>query len=161
MIRRIAIAAALFAAIFPGPLFAQARSEATVLMSTNPQARQDQEKYGYSDAVIAGDMIFLSGIVVGQAPGETDLAPAFDRVFRHIDRILNRAGASLDDVVDMTSFHTDIAAQISPMAEAAKRHLKSPPPAWTAIDVDRLLPDRGIAEIKVVARKSGAAKQDQ
>jgi hypothetical protein len=36
--------------------------------------------------------------------------------------------------------------------------LGSPPPAWTAIDVDRLLPDNGIAEIKIVARRTAGSK---
>ncbi len=147
-------AAAGLALVFPGPLLAQARTDATVLMSTNAQHRADQESYGYADAVIAGDLVFLSGIVAGKAPGETDLKPAYERVFRQITAILKRAGATPADVVDMTSFHTDIEAEIGPMSEVAKRVLGSPPPAWTAIDVDRLLPDGGITEIKVVARRT-------
>jgi hypothetical protein len=39
-------------------------------------------------------------------------------------------------------------------AEAAARQ---PAPAWTAVQVVRLLPDNGIAEIKIVARRSRAA----
>ena len=153
--RALLLAAATgIALVFPGPLLAQARTEGTVLMSTNPQARADQERYGYADAVIAGDLVFLSGIVAGKAPTETDLLPAYERVFRQITAILKRAGATPADVVDMTSFHTDIEAEIGPMSEVAKRVLGTPPPAWTAIDVDRLLPDGGITEIKVVARRT-------
>ena len=87
-IRAGAALAALVATVFPGPVFGQARTESTVLMSTNEQARADQEQYGYADAVIAGDLIFLSGIVAGRAPGETDLVPAYERVFRHIGAFL-------------------------------------------------------------------------
>ena len=108
-------------------------------------------------AVIAGDMIYLSGIVAGQGPGETDLVPAYDRVFRQIGAALKRVGASLDDVVDMTTYHTDITAQIDTFAQVKKRHLTGLPPAWTAIDVDRLLPDAGLTEVKVVAHRRGAA----
>ncbi len=143
------------------PALAQARTAETVLMSTHEQARADQERYGYADAVIAGDLIFLSGIVAGQAPGETELTPAFDRVFRHIGRILERAGAGYGDIVDVTSFHTDLPAQIDAMTEAQKRYLGSPPPAWTAVDIDRLLPDGGIVEIKIVARRSAVASAAQ
>ena len=157
-IRTGATLAALVATVFPGPLLAQARTDSTVLMSTNEQARADQEQYGYADAVVAGDFIFLSGIVAGRAPGETDLIPAYDRVFRQIGAILKRAGADYGDIVDMTSFHTDVTAEIGALSEVQKRYLKSPPPAWTAIDVDRLLPDGGITEIKVVAHRPAAAK---
>jgi enamine deaminase RidA (YjgF/YER057c/UK114 family) len=141
------------------PLEAQTRTAQTVLMSTNAQARADQERYGYASAVIAGDTIYLSGMVAGQAPGEKDFVAAFERVYRQADAVLKRAGSSLADVVDVTSFHTDIAAQIEDLSAVQKRMLGSPPPAWTAIDVDRLLPDNGIAEIKIVARRSAPAAQ--
>jgi enamine deaminase RidA (YjgF/YER057c/UK114 family) len=157
--RRLAIPVALLLGVVPiaMPAHAQARTQRTVLMSTNPQARADQEKYGYASAVIAGDTIYLSGMVAGQAPGETGFAPAFERVYRQAEAVLKRAGSSLADVVDVTSFHTDIKAQVEDLAEVQKRMLGSPPPAWTAIDVDRLLPDNGIAEIKIVARRSAPA----
>ncbi len=145
----------LAAALNPAAAGAQARTDQTVLMSTHEQARADQEQYGYSDAVIAGDFIFLSGIVAGSAPGETSLTPAYERVFRLIGRILERAGADYRDIVDVTSFHTDITAEMAAYSEVQKRFLGSPPPAWTAIDVDRLLPDGGITEIKIVARRTG------
>ena len=147
----------LAAALNPAAAGAQARTDQSVLMSTHEQARADQERFGYSDAVVAGDLIFLSGIVAGQAPGETSLTPAYERVFRIIGRILERAGAGYGDVVDVTTFHTDITAQIETYSEVQKRFLGSPPPAWTAIDVDRLLPDGGITEVKIVARRSGTA----
>jgi hypothetical protein len=40
---------------------------------------------------------------------------------------------------------------------AHKRYVKPPYPAWTAIDVDRLIPERGITEIKIVAKRPQAA----
>jgi enamine deaminase RidA (YjgF/YER057c/UK114 family) len=127
-------------------------------MSENEQGRKFQEEWGYSDAIIAGDSIYLSGIVVGRRDGET-MEAAFDRTYGQIGAILKRAGASWDDVVDITSFHTDITAQMPAIVAAHKRHVKAPYPAWTAIDVDRLIPERGIAEIKIVARRPSAAKR--
>jgi enamine deaminase RidA (YjgF/YER057c/UK114 family) len=153
----IAFVAASIAVAQPPPALAQARNAETVLMSQNERARADQEKYGYNDAVIAGDTIYLSGMVAGQAPGESSLVPAYERVYRRAEAILKRAGASLADVVDVTSFHTDIKAEIDALSEVQKRLLGSPPPAWTAIDVDRLLPDGGLAEIKIIARRPGSA----
>ena len=159
--KRACVLGAMMLAI-PSAAFSQARTDETVLMSTHPQARADQERYGYSDAVIAGDLIFLSGLVAGQAPGETSMTPAYERVFRIAGRILERAGATYADIVDVTTYHTDITAQIDAYAEVQRRILGSPPPAWTAIDIDRLLPDGGITEVKIIARRrtapaSGAA----
>jgi enamine deaminase RidA (YjgF/YER057c/UK114 family) len=152
---RAAVAALTLAA--PSPAAAQARTPQTVLMSPNERARAGQEELGYADAVVAGDTIYLSGIVVGPRPGETGLEPAFDRAFRRIGEILERAGAGYGDIVEMTSYHTDVVGQIDAMSAAQKRLLGSPPPAWTAVQVVRLLPDTGIAEIKIVARRSRPA----
>jgi enamine deaminase RidA (YjgF/YER057c/UK114 family) len=132
------------------------RQRSTVLMSENAQGRKFQEEWGYSDAIVAGDTIYLSGIVVGQQGGES-LEAAYERTYDQIGAILKRAGASWDDVVDITSFHTDVVAQMPAIVAAHKRRVKAPYPAWTAIDVDRLIPERGITEIKIVAKRRAAA----
>jgi enamine deaminase RidA (YjgF/YER057c/UK114 family) len=145
-------------ALAPTPALAGERQRSTVLMSENPQGRKFQEEWGYSDAIIAGDTIYLSGIVVGQRGGET-LEAAYERTYDQIAAILKRAGASWDDVVDITSFHTDVVAQMPAIVAAHKKRVKAPYPAWTAIDVDRLIPDGAITEIKIVARRPGPAKR--
>ena len=134
-----------------GPAQAQERQRATVLMSENEGERRFQEEIGYSDAVLAGDRIYLSGVVAGLRPAE-DLGAAYDRVYRRIEGILKRAGASWDDVVDITSFHSDVEAQIQPLAAVHKRYVKAPYPAWTAIGVSKIL-GNGITEIKIVAKR--------
>ncbi|MEN2710835.1 RidA family protein [Sphingomonas sp. NPDC092331] len=149
--RAMALAAAALACL-PAAAHAQ-RSAMTVIMPENPGAKASQEDWGYAEAVVAGNTIYLSGVVVGFAPGETDLEAAFDRAFRRIEATLKRAGASWDDVVDITSFHTDILPQLAAMKRVKHRYVHAPFPAWTAIDVDRLLPDAGLTEIKVVAVK--------
>jgi enamine deaminase RidA (YjgF/YER057c/UK114 family) len=140
------------------PAQAGERQRSTVLMSENEGARKFQEEWGYSDAIVAGDTIYLSGIVVGQREGEP-LEAAYDRTYGQIAAILKRAGASWDDVVDITSFHTDVTAQMPALVAVHKRYVRAPYPAWTAIDVDRLIPERGIAEIKVVARRPATARR--
>lgn len=143
-------------------LFAAAPAAAlpasSVLMSENASERAFQEKYGYADAVIAGDTVYLSGIVAGVAPGEPTMVPAYERAFARLEKILIRAGVSWADVVEITSFHTDVKTQLDAMADVKNRHIKPPFPAWTAIGVSRLLPDTGITEIKLIARKPPAAK---
>ncbi len=152
--RRLSFCVAATLAVVPlgGPAEAGTRQSATVLMSESERGRQFQENWGFSDAIITGDTIHLSGIVVGLRPGETDLKVAYERVYKQIGRILERAGASWDDVVDMTSFHTDVEGQIEAMAAVQKVHVKAPYPAWTAIGVAKIL-GGGITEIKVTAKK--------
>ena len=131
---------------------AGAREAGSVLMPENAEARAFQEAVGYADAVIAGDTIYLSGVVAAPAKGESDLAPGYERAFKHIAATLARAGASWDDVVDITTFHTDLAAHIDGFAAVKNRHVKAPFPAWTAIGVSRLYEPTAVVEIKVVAR---------
>lgn len=147
----------LLAAAAAAPAAAQgARQQATVLMSQTESGRQFQEKWGYNDAIVVGDTIYLSGVVAGVAPGEQGFDAAYERVYRHIASTLKRAGASWDDVVDITSFHTDVEGQIEALAAVHKRHVKAPYPAWTAIGVAKIL-GGGITEIKVVAKRPAAA----
>ena len=151
-ILRTVVAAALLAV--PAIAHAGSRQQATVLLSDNPQARKFQEDWGYADAVVSGDMVYLSGVVAGVAPGETDLKLAYDRAFRQMGKILQRSGVSWDDVLDITSFHTDLTTQMPAIVAVKKKYMSGPPPAWTAIQVSRLIPDAGITEIKLVARKA-------
>jgi enamine deaminase RidA (YjgF/YER057c/UK114 family) len=139
--------------LIAGPIEAGERQRATVLMSENANVLEFQKEWGFSDAVITGDTIYVSGVVVGLREGETDTEAAFDRTYKQVGAILARAGAGWDDVVDITSFHTDIVTQAQIMSAVQKRYIKAPFPAWTAIDVDRLIPERGITEIKFVAKR--------
>ena len=143
--------AAMAAGLLAAP--AAARETDKVLMSERPQGRAFQEAVGYSDAVIAGDTIYLSGVVAGLAKGETDLAPGYDRAFKGIAATLARAGVSWDDVVDITTFHTDLAAHIDGFAAVKNKYVKAPFPTWTAIGVSRLYEPTAVVEIKVVAVK--------
>jgi enamine deaminase RidA (YjgF/YER057c/UK114 family) len=131
-----------------------ARSADTVLMSDDEEARRSQEHFGFADAVTAGDKIYLSGIVAVLDEGETDIEASFERVYQRVGSILKRAGVGWDDIVDITSFHTDVTTQIEPMVNVQKRYIKSPPAAWTAIGIDRLIRPNGITEIKFVAQRS-------
>ncbi|HEV2597415.1 RidA family protein [Sphingopyxis sp.] len=151
-IRQVAAIGGALAVVTTGTP-AAAREASAVLMSESPEGRAFQEAVGYADAVIAGDTIYLSGVVAGPAKGESDLAAGYDRAFKHIAATLARAGASWDDVVDITTFHTDLAAHIDGFAAVKNRYVKAPFPAWTAIGVSRLYEPSAVVEIKVVARR--------
>ena len=149
------LAACLVATTFAASpaAFAGARQDAQVLMAPDAGERKFQQAWGYADAVVSGDIVTLSGVVAGVRPGETDLKLAYTRAFERLGAILQRAGVSWDDVVDITSFHTDLATQMPAIVAVKNQVIKPPFPTWTAIQVARLIPDNGITEIKIVARK--------
>jgi enamine deaminase RidA (YjgF/YER057c/UK114 family) len=145
--------ALLTLALAAAPATAAPRAGTTVLMPTDAGMRKTWEEWGFAEAVVRGDMVYLSGVVAALRPGETDPAAAYDRTFRAIASILERARSSWDDVIDMTSYHVDVTAGFDTFRAVKDRHIKAPFPAWTAIDVDRLIPEGGLVEIKVVAQK--------
>jgi enamine deaminase RidA (YjgF/YER057c/UK114 family) len=131
---------------------AGSRQDAKVLLSDIPELNKIERDWGFADAVVSQDTIFLSGVVAGLRPGETDLKLPYERAFSRIGAILQRAGASWDDVLDITTFHTDLKSQMPAITAVKNEYVKGPPPAWTAIQVSRLIPDNGLTEIKIIAR---------
>ncbi|MFN2098823.1 RidA family protein [Altererythrobacter sp. MF3-039] len=131
-------------------------SSKRAIMPENEQARAFQEQFGFSEATIHGDSVYLSGIIAGPVPeGMTD-EQMYDAVFAYIGGVLERAGSSWDDVVDITTYHVDIEQSLPPLSAAKNKVVKAPFPAWTAIDIDRLYTPGGLVEIKVTAKLSAA-----
>lgn len=111
------------------------------------------EAHGYSAAIRSGDLLFVSGQVGSLPDGspEPDFGRQVERAFDNLGATLAAAGCGFDDIVDVTSFHTDPEAQLPTVMAVKARIFDRPPyPAWTAVGVTWLA---GFAfEIKVVAR---------
>jgi enamine deaminase RidA (YjgF/YER057c/UK114 family) len=142
-----------------GPANSQARQQATVIMSPDKRQAAGQDELGYASAVVAGDMVYLSGVIAWKAKPDETMDASYERAFRQMGGTLTQAGVSWDDVVDMTSYHTDANAQIDTFAAVKKRYIKAPHPAWTAVQVAGLLGKDGITEIKITAKKPMAARK--
>ena len=134
--------------------YAGARQDAKVVMDSDPEEAKAQAEWGYASAIRVGDTIYVSGVVAGVRKGETDLTLGYARAFKKIGETLHSAGASWDDVIDITTFHTDLTTQMPAIVAVKNRYIKPPFPAWTAIEVARLIPTNGITEIKIVAKVS-------
>ena len=116
------------------------------------------EAHGYSAAIRSGDLLFVSGQVGSREDGTPE--PDFERqvrlAFQNLEATLKAGGATFDDIVDVTSFHTDPKSQFETMM-AVKQEVfsRKPYPNWTAIGVNWLA---GFDfEIKVIARIPSAA----
>jgi enamine deaminase RidA (YjgF/YER057c/UK114 family) len=133
---------------------AGARDSATVLMTEHPIGLKYEKEWGFCDVIIAGDTAYLSGVVAVTRDGDANLEAAYTRAFDQIAAILKKANLSWDDVVEITSYHTDVTAQMPAIVAVKNKYVRAPFPAWTAIQVVRLIPDKGITEIKLVAKRS-------
>ena len=123
-----------------------------------PAGRQAlYEHHRYSPAVRADGFLFVSGQVGSREDGspEPDFEAQVRLAFANLQATLRAAGCSLDDIVDVTTFHTDPERQFDTVL-AVKNDIfpQAPYPAWSALGVNWLA---GFDfEIKVVARLPGA-----
>lgn len=119
-----------------------------------PAGRQAlYEINGYSAAIRSGDLLFVSGQVGSREDGspEPDFATQVQLAFDNLKAVLAAAGAGFDDIVDVTSFHTDPETQFDTIMAAKQRAFPAAPyPNWTAVGVNWLA-DFDF-EIKVIAR---------
>lgn len=109
------------------------------------------EEWGFAPALRSDDMIFVSGIIVrpvGEGDYETRYAAGLRRIFAIVDQMLAIEGASLDDVIEMTSFHTDLRRQLPVILPLRKELMAEPHPAWTAVGTTQLAVEDGLTEIK-------------
>ncbi|MFM0506175.1 RidA family protein [Paraburkholderia sp. RL17-373-BIF-A] len=112
------------------------------------------EKIHYAPAVKVGNTIYVSGqigrdtamyLVEGR---EAQIVQAFE----NLKLVLAAAGASLSDVVDVTTYHTDM-RDLPLFMKVRDQYLTTHPlPAWTAVGAHMLGGAAGyIVEIKAVA----------
>lgn len=116
------------------------------------------DAHRYSAGIRSGDLLFVSGQVGSRHDGtpEPDYDAQVRRAFANLKAVLAEAGAGIDDIVDVTSFHTDPEAQFERfMAAKDEVFAAAPYPNWTAVGVNWLA---GFDfEIKVIARIPGNA----
>jgi 2-iminobutanoate/2-iminopropanoate deaminase len=108
----------------------------------------------YADAVMAGDTLYVSGIVPVDAAGEVvggdDVVAQARAVFAIMRRVLAAAGAEPGDVVKVTVYLLDIDDRplINPVRQ---EFFGSARPASTLVEVSRLAVPRARLEIEAVA----------
>ena len=108
----------------------------------------------YSQAVRAGDLLFVSGQVpIDPETGELihgDVSAQTHRALRSLDAIVRAAGATLDDVVKTTVYLADMNDFVA-MNRAYANWFAEPAPARAAVQVARLPKDAQI-EIDAIVR---------
>lgn len=116
--------------------------------------QQDYDRYHFSRAVVAGDVVWVSG-QVGLDPETGQPADGMHAqatiAFERVRATLAAAGSSMADIVDITSFHTDLRAQIGEFMAVKDTFIPADFPAWTAVGVTELAYPGAVIEIKVVA----------
>jgi 2-iminobutanoate/2-iminopropanoate deaminase len=108
----------------------------------------------YTDAVVAGDLLFVSGLVGvdrhGALVGGDDVAAQARQVFANMRAVLDEAGCRFEDVVKVTVYLTDVddRPKINPVRQEVFGDAR---PASTLVEVSRLAVPGAKVEIDAVA----------
>lgn len=128
-----------------------ARGKSIVIPPGQDRAYDD---WHYAPAVRVGDLVIVSGIPAG---GADTYEGKVRNMFERLKRTLASAGARLEDVIELQSFHAtarDTEAFQKEFAAFQRVHHEYFPsgyPAWTAVGTTALLTPGAVVEMRAVA----------
>jgi len=108
----------------------------------------------FSPAIQSGNFLFVSGFT-GSMPDGTipdNIEDQIRQAFKKIELALSEAGLTFSDVIDMTTYHVGLKAQIEIFRQIKDEFIKEPYPTWTAIGISELVTDGALIEIRVIAK---------
>ncbi|MFD2641431.1 RidA family protein [Pseudomonas japonica] len=124
------------------------------LMINPPHTEELYDRLHFSQATRVGDLIWVSGQVgvdrITQAVGngmEAQARLAFD----NLKSVLEAADASMADIVELMTFHTDLRGDIQEFIKVKDEFISDRYPSWTGIGVSQLARPEFLIEIRVVA----------
>jgi reactive intermediate/imine deaminase len=113
------------------------------------------EAYRLSQGFRVGDLLFVSGQTgideKGELVGVGDFDAQADQAFRNLERVLEAGGSSLERVVKVTIFLTDMAASFPKIVELRGQWFRPPYPADTIVEVRSLYRPEVEIEIEAIA----------
>lgn len=143
----------LSAAAVAAPSEAEATSASTPIVPEGMETHYEQ--WHIAPAVVVGNLVICSGVLGTDRTGAVPEAPAdqFAAAFDNLRHVLRAAGADLNDVVELQTFHIDLEGDLETFTEVRERYLSAPWPAWTAVGAAQIgggLPGTRV-EIKATA----------
>ncbi|MEN0136617.1 MAG: RidA family protein [Rhodococcus sp. (in: high G+C Gram-positive bacteria)] len=119
-----------------------------------PGTEATYDRLHLSQATRVGDLIWVSG-QVGIDPTTRMTADGMKAqarfAFEGVQSVLEAAGAGLGDIVELTTFHTDLRGDIEEFVRVKDEYLPDRYPSWTAVGVTQLARPEFLVEIRVVA----------
>lgn len=122
--------------------------------SINPPPTQVfYDNFHFSQATRVGDMIWVSGQVgidAAMTPGK-DVEEQAHLAFQGLKNVLEAAGATLADVVELMTFHTELQGDMQAFAQVKDQYFPDRYPSWTAVGIAQLALPGLRLEIRAVA----------
>ncbi len=125
-----------------------------VVKHVNPPELSTPTGYTHVVEVTGGRTVYVSGQVsidrTGVVIGKGDLKAQTTQVFENLKAALAASGGTLDDVVKITVFMTDL-SQVQTVRQIRDTYFTNEPPASSAVEVMRLVRPELLIEIDAVA----------
>ncbi len=109
--------------------------------------------YLLSQAIKSGPFVFVSGQAGYDDNGkivEGGFAAQGEQAFQNLNRALTAAGTSLDKVVKVTIFVTDM-GEFSNVVDLRRKHFSVPYPADSIVEIRALYTPEAMIEIEAIA----------
>jgi enamine deaminase RidA (YjgF/YER057c/UK114 family) len=112
------------------------------------------ERFHFAPAVRVGKTLYCSGQLGwdGKSDVSADPKTQFTVAFENLRQVLEAAGATFDDVIEMTTFHVGLDQHLQAFIAVKNDFVKEPYPAWTAIGITGLAIPGALVEIRATAR---------
>jgi enamine deaminase RidA (YjgF/YER057c/UK114 family) len=109
---------------------------------------------GYSHAARTANTLYVAGQIAkdvdGRLVGEGDIHVQLRQVFTNLQSVLRDAGATLGDIVKMTTYLTDI-SYVDAYRQVRNETFKDPLPPSTLVVVKSLFSPEYLVEIEAIA----------
>lgn len=126
----------------------------TKINSTEFAERMGSYSHGYVVEIGDTKLIFTTGQIALDKSGNVvhpdNAAKQTEFIFESLNKILQKAGASLDDVVKATIFVTDM-DDFAEISKIRNQYFKNSEPVSTLVEVKKLVKDGCKVEIEVIA----------
>jgi len=114
------------------------------------------DRFHFSQATESNGFLFCSGVIGTGADRKLpeDVKEEFRNAWQSIGELLAEAGLGFSDILEYTSYHVGLQANIVDFMAVRDEFLSAPWPAWTAIGITELAVPGAHVEIRVTAQKS-------
>ena len=112
-----------------------------------------EDDWRMSPGIFCNGFLFLTGMT-GTPPKGTisnDFETQIVQSFENINLVLKQASMDFTNVVEMTSYHVGIERHLDIFKSVRNRYVAPPYPAWTAVEVTRLITPEAFVEIRAIA----------
>lgn len=112
------------------------------------------DNYHFAEATKSNGFLFCSGIIGTGADGKLPDSnkDEFRNAWAAVGKLLAECNLGYEDIVECTTYHVGLQAQMGDFMSVRDEFLSEPWPAWTAIGITELAIPGAHVEIRITAR---------